>query len=148
MSGPIYEGKDGKAVAFFDSFGSEPRRTPGQKFKRSNWDNREKHAKPGWVYLFALPDEWMVPLYKIGLSKNPIRRTSEISKKYGGDTVMIAACFKTDNMARDEEYFLRYFAEYRTNDGDEYFTLGPEQLTQFILDARELARAAGQRLRK
>lgn len=96
--------------------------------------------------MFAIPDEWMVPLYKIGLSKNPIRRASQVSKEFDGWTVMIAACFKTDNMARDEEYLQERFAEYQTNGGYEYFTLGPDELTEFILEARELARQANGRL--
>lgn len=129
-----------------DAFDSRPVQPSGKKLRRNPRDQSLQHSKPGWVYLISLPDEWQVPLYKIGLSKNPIRRASQISKEWSGWTVMIAACFKTDNMARDEEFLMEAFEEYQLNGGYEYFKLGAEELTRFILLARELARDAGYRM--
>lgn len=101
------------------------------------------HA-PGWVYLFHFPMEWQALVYKIGLSRNPFKRLSQLKAEWFG-CIVVAACFWTDDMARDETYLLERYNKYQTGDGNEYLVMSDAVVADFIYEVRQLARDAAYR---
>jgi hypothetical protein len=78
--------------------------------------------KPGWVYL--LRTGWH---YKIGKTKNVRQRVADLQTASPYLIELVCAVY-TENMDRQEQWFHRTYAEYRTN--GEWFEFPPEMVEE------------------